>query len=69
MDKNLWEALNNVDLTISKLISLVDVLEIHPISNQDIIKILEQLIAEFSENNDKVWSELKRINETNKISS
>lgn len=61
MDKNLWEALNSIDLTISKIVSLIEVLELHQINNKDMICILEELIVQFSDNNEKVWNEMRKI--------
>ena len=62
MDIKLWESLESVDETINKLDSIRDVLTIHSLPTEEVIQLLQSVIDTFSENQNKVWEEVRSLN-------
>ena len=61
VDNVLWQRLEAVDETITKLLALRDVLTVHKLSNEIIIEILSSYVEEFSEKHRAVYERLRTL--------
>jgi hypothetical protein len=61
MKESVWNALDNLDETITKLLALRDVLSIHPLSRDVMVEILDSFVNEFSEKHRIVFDEVRTL--------
>lgn len=61
VDNVLWERLEALDETITKLLALRDVLSIHEFSRDVMVEILDSYVEEFSEKHRAVYERLRTL--------
>jgi hypothetical protein len=61
MSKELWDSLEAIEESINKIVCLKQVLMLHPISNNEVVEILEALIVDFSDNQKEVWNQVRKV--------